>query len=174
VRSDYEIRVATPKDAAAVERLLRASYTDLMASSYDEEELAPALDLMTNANPSLLGSGTFYLAELSTGLLVGCGGWTLEQPGTGTVEPRVGHVRHFAVHPDWTRHGIGRTIFSFCESTARAAGVMAFECYSSLNAEGFYRALEFKRIREIDIELQPHVTLRAVLMRRDYQEARMP
>jgi GNAT superfamily N-acetyltransferase len=138
-----------------------------MASSYDEEVLAPALQLMTKANPSLLGSGTYYLAELSTGLLVGCGGWTLERPGTGTVEPRVGHVRHFAVHPDWTRRGIGRAIFSSCERAARSAGVMAFECYSSLNAEKFYRELDFKRIREMDIELQPHVALPAVLMRRD-------
>jgi N-acetylglutamate synthase-like GNAT family acetyltransferase len=125
VRSDYEVRVATPEDAEAVGGLLRASYPKLMASSYDEEVLAPALQLMTKANPSLLGSGTYYLAELSTGLLVGCGGWTLERPGTGTVEPRVGHVRHFAVHPDWTRRGIGRAIFSSCERAARSAGVIA-------------------------------------------------
>jgi predicted N-acetyltransferase YhbS len=71
------------------------------------------------------------------------------------------------VHPDWTRRGIGRAIFSFCERAARAAGVIAFECYSSLNAERFYAALNFKRVRELDIELQPHVFLRAVLMRRD-------
>lgn len=170
MRSDYEIRVATPEDAAAVDRLLHASYANLMASSYDEEVLAPALELMTKANPSLLGSGTYYLAEVPTGLLVGCGGWTLERPGTGSVEPRVGHVRHFAVHPDWIRRGIGRAIFTFCERAARAAGVMAFECYSSLNAEEFYGALNFKRIGEMDIELQPHVALRAVLMRRKLWE----
>jgi GNAT superfamily N-acetyltransferase len=138
-----------------------------MATFYDEELLAPALRLMTKANPSLLGSDTYYLAELPAGLLVGCGGWTLERPETGSVEPRVGHVRHFAVHPDWTRRGIGRAIFSFCERAAREAGVRTLECYSSLNAEKFYCALDFKRIRGMDIELQPHVVLRTVLMRRD-------
>ena len=168
--SDYQVRVATLKDAEAVDRLLQASYPELMASSYDEEALAPALKLMTKANPSLLGSGTYYLAELSTGLLVGCGGWTLERPGTTTVEARIGHVRHFAVHPDWIRRGVGRAIFSVCERAARAAGVSVFECYSSLNGEKFYRALDFKRIREMDIELQRHVVLRAVLMRRDLGE----
>jgi len=167
VRSDYEVRVATPADADVVERLLRASYPKLMASFYEEKLLAPALKVMTKANPSLLGSGTYYLAELPTGLLVGCGGWTLERPGTGKIEPEVGHVRHFAVHPDWTRRSIGRTIFSFCERAARAAGVKIFECYSGLNAEEFYRALNFKRIREMNIELQPNVALRAVLMRRE-------
>jgi len=167
VRSDYEIRVAGPEHAVAVERLLQESYPTLMESSYDEESLAPALGLMTRANPSLLRSGTYYVAELSTGILVGCGGWTLERPGAGKVDAHVGHIRHFAVHPGWTRRGIGRAIYDLCERAARAAGVIAFECYSSLNAEEFYRALDFKRIREIDIELQPRVTLRAVLMRRD-------
>lgn len=164
---DYAIRVAAPSDAEAVDRLLLAAYPKLMAPSYDEAAFAPALKLMTKANPALLGSGTYYLAELSPGHLVGCGGWTLARPGTGTIEPRLGHVRHFAVHPDWTRRGIGRAIFSVCERSARAAGVAAFECYSSLNAENFYRALGFQRIRELDIELQPHVALRGVLMRHD-------
>jgi N-acetylglutamate synthase-like GNAT family acetyltransferase len=167
VDSGYKVRVAKLGDAEAVGRLLRASYPKLMASSYDEDVLAPALELMTKANPSLLGSGTYYLAESSTGLLVGCGGWSLERPGAGTVEPRLGHVRHFAVHPDWTRRGIGRAIFGLCESTARAAGVRVFECYSSLNAEKFYRALDFERVREMNIELLPPVVLGGVLMRRE-------
>jgi hypothetical protein len=46
-------------------------------------------------------------------------------------------------------------------------GITAFECYSSLNAEEFYGALRFKRIRELDLDLRPGVVLRAVLMRRE-------
>lgn len=161
------MRVARLEDAAAVDRLLQVSYPKLMASSYDKELLAPALKLMTKANASLLGSGTYYVAELPTGLVVGCGGWTLERPGTGSVEPHVGHVRHFATHPGWTRRGVGRAIYHLCESAARSAGVIAFECYSSLNAEKFYSALGFENIREIAIELQPSVVLRAMLMRRE-------
>jgi GNAT superfamily N-acetyltransferase len=162
------VRVASLEDAAAVDRLLQVSYPKLMASSYDMESLAPALKLITKANPALLRSGTYYVAELPTGLVVGCGGWTLERPGTGTVEPNVGHVRHFATHPGWTRRGVGRAIHRLCESAARLAGVIAFECYSSLNAEKFYSALGFKNIREIDVELQPGISMRAVLMRREF------
>jgi len=167
MRSDYEVRVASPNDAAAVDRLVQASYPKLMAASYDQESLAPALTLMTKANPSLLTSGTYYVAEVSPGFLVGCGGWTLERPGTRTIEPRIGHIRHFAVDPSWTRRGIGRAIYDVCETAARAAGIMAFECYSSLNAEKFYAALGFKRIRELDVEFQPLIVLRGVLMRRE-------
>ena len=162
---DYEVRVARLEDAAGVDTLLQASYPRLMASSYEAESLAPALKLMTKANPALLRSGTYYVAELPTALAVGCGGWTLERPGTATVEPHLGHIRHFATHPDWTGRGIGRAIYRLCESTARSAGVRVFECYSSLNAEKFYSALGFERIREIDIEFRPNVLLRAVLMR---------
>jgi len=167
----YDVRVATPRDADAVSELLRASYPRLMRSAYDEGVLAPALELMTKVNTSLLDSGTYYLAELATGFLVGCGGWTLERPGTKSAEPGLAHVRHFAVHPDWTRRGIGRTLFELCDRAARAAGVRAFECYSSLNAENFYRALGFVRIREMDMELEPPVVLRGVLMRLDLHEA---
>ena len=165
--SHYDLRVATPRDAEAVGELLCASYPRLMRSAYGEEALAPALELMTKASPSLLGSGTYYVAELATGSLVGCGGWTHERPGTKSVEPGLGHIRHFAVHPDWTRRGIGRAILTFCDREARAAGVRTLECYSSLNAEKFYRALGFVRIREMDMELKPPVGLRAVLMRRN-------
>lgn len=168
VRPDYQVRVAKPEDAEALGRLLQASYTELMASAYDARSLAPALKLMTRVNSSLLVSGTYYVAEAPNGDLPGCGGWTREQPGTGIIEAHLGHIRHFAVHPAWVRRGIGAAIYAFCESAARAAGVTAFECYSSLNAERFYCALGFKRVREIDLELQPRVVLRAVFMRRDF------
>jgi N-acetylglutamate synthase-like GNAT family acetyltransferase len=174
VDSRYKLRVATPQDADAVSELLQASYPKLMRPAYDEEAIAPALELMTRANQALLGSGTYYLAELATGRLVGCGGWSLERPGTRSVEPGIGHIRHFAVHPDCTRRGIGRTILELCDGAARAAGVRTFECYSSLNAEKFYRALGFVRIREIDMELRPLVVLRGVLMRRNLYDEQVP
>ncbi len=162
-----KLRVARPQDAEAVGELLGASYPRLMRSAYDEDELRPALRLMTRPNPLLLGCGTFYVAELANEILVGCGGWTAERPGTRIVEPGLGHIRHFAVHPDWLRRGIGRAIYRLCESSASAAGVTALECYSSLNAERFYEALGFVRIQEMAIELRPPVALRGVLMRRN-------
>lgn len=165
---DFETRVATPADAAEVGRLLEASYPTLMASAYDEAVLAPALELMTKANTALLCSGTYYVAAAPAGELVGCGGWTLEQPGTGAVEARVAHLRHFATHPDWTRRGVGQAIYRQCEAAARSAGVLALECFSSLNAERFYAAQGFRRIREFDVELRPGVALRSVLMRREF------
>jgi GNAT superfamily N-acetyltransferase len=98
--------------------------------------------------------------------LVGCGGWNRERPGTGDVEPGTGHLRHFATHPAWTKRGIGRAIYARCEADARAAGIRVLECYASLNAEGFYAALGFERIRSITLDLAPGIGPPAVLMRR--------
>ena len=136
-----------------------------MKPAYDEVLLAPALKLMTRANPALLASGTFYIAEAQDGLAVGCGGWTLERPGDDVVEAGLGHVRHFGTHPDWINRGIGRAIYRLCEADARSAGITSFECNASLNAEKFYSALGFESIRRMDCELSSAVMLPGVLMR---------
>lgn len=160
----YVIKVATPNDAEPVARLLEASYPLLMAAAYDERVLVPALKLMTKPNLSLLASGTYYLAETSDKRVVGCGGWTLQRPGTTVTEPGLAHIRHFATDPSWARRGVGRAIYDRCEAAARLVGVHAFECHSSLNAEGFYSALGFRRVREFTVELTPDVALPGVLM----------
>jgi N-acetylglutamate synthase-like GNAT family acetyltransferase len=165
--SGYVLRVATPDDAGAVDALLEASYPLLMAPFYDPAVLAPALKLMTKAQMSLLASGTYYVAETPPGLLVGCGGWTLERPGTGLIEADLAHIRHFGTHPAWTNRGIGRAIYRRCEAAARSAGVTRFECYSALNAEGFYASLRFASIRRMEMELEPNVALASVLMSRE-------
>lgn len=136
-----------------------------MKPAYDAAMLDPALKLMTRANPKLLSSGTYYVAESEDGAVVGCGGWTRERPGGETAVGAVGHIRHFGTHPDWTRRGIGSAIFRRCEEDARASGIREFECYSSLNAENFYSALGFERIAVIDIEMTADVSLTSCRMR---------
>ena len=163
---EYKLRSASPKDASAVEEVLKASYPALMAVAYDQAVLVPVLKLITNANISLLASGTYYVAETEDGLVVGCGGWTIDRPpGTDGVGSGVGHLRHFGTHPAWTSRGIGHAIFRQCESVARSAHVKALEVCSSLNAEKFYAALGFERIRTISVAIGPH-QFPSVLMRR--------
>jgi N-acetylglutamate synthase-like GNAT family acetyltransferase len=165
VQTRYSVRKADADDIATVSELLQASYPILMKSAYDSAVLDPALEQMTRANPKLLSSGTFYVAESEDGTAVGCGGWTREHPGGETAVEGVGHIRHFGTHPDWTRKGIGRAIFRRCEEDARASGIREFECYSSLNAECFYSALGFERIGVFDIQMGPDVSLTSCHMR---------
>jgi N-acetylglutamate synthase-like GNAT family acetyltransferase len=160
------VRVAGPDDAAAVETVLRASYPHLMALGYSADLLTRALPLMTRANPALLRSGTYYLAEAQVGAVVGCGGWTLERPGamSAAIDPTLGHIRHFATHPDWIRCGIGRALLERCVADARRVGVQRFECCSSVVAEPFYGALGFVAVESIAVDMGSGIVFPSVRM----------
>lgn len=157
-------RWATPADAAAVSALLARSYPVLMRDAYAPDVLAAAVPLMTRANPVLLASGRYLLAETADGTLVGSGGWSEEEPGTKRREPGLSHIRHVAVDPAATGAGIGRTIIARCAGAAASAGITRFECLSSLNAEAFYAALGFRRVRAVDAVLAGTVRLPSILM----------
>jgi GNAT superfamily N-acetyltransferase len=162
----YTVRIAAPGDEARVSDLLSDSYSELMASAYDAPTLAPVLPAMMQANPALLSSGTYFVAETGDGRIVGCGGWTQERPGSGDVSPGLGHIRHFATHPEWLGRTIGRAIYDRCEMQARTAEIQRFECYASLNAEGFYAALGFTSVRRIEVQMGEDLTLPSILMER--------
>ena len=160
------LRIATPADAATVNELLQSSYPELMSLCYDAAILTDALPLLTTVSPRLLSTGTYYLAESEERGMVGCGGWSRERPDTGEVVAGLGHIRHFGTHASTTGKGVGRSIYAMCEETARSAGVRRFECFSSLNGQGFYRALGFRPVRQIEVNLSPDVTISGVLMER--------
>jgi len=162
----YIVRVSAPSDTAAVSALLAASYPTLLASHYERNLLARALPFMTKANPTLLASGSFYVAQNGQGELIGCGGWSLEHPGTAKVVRGEAHIRHFATHPGWTRMGVARSIMNRCciDASARDAGKL--HCYSTFAAENFYKALGFKTVAGASILLDSEVAFPAILMQR--------
>lgn len=159
-----KVRVSTLDDSALITSVLRASYPELMRPAYDARLLEQVLPRMTVAQPGLLQSGSYYVAEAAGGAIVGCGGWTKEQPGTSEIKAEVGHIRHFGVHPDWIRCGVGKAIYARCKLDARVAGLSQFECYSSLNGEKFYSALGFRRLGQIDVAMFDDVTFPSVHM----------
>lgn len=76
------VRVADNSDIEGITALLERCYPVLMSTSYEQEVLAIALPAMTKANPHLISTGQFYLVEYE-GIVVGCGGWSFDTPGTG-------------------------------------------------------------------------------------------
>lgn len=164
--TDFKIRVASLEDKESVTLLLKDSYHKLMSSRYSVESLSTVLPVITQANPSLLLSGTFYLAETTNKLIIGCGGWTKEKPGSEEIKQGIGHIRHFATHPEWIGKSVGKTIYARCEQEAKIAKIHCLECYSSLNAEGFYAALGFKALKNIDVTLGNNQKIATVWMRR--------
>jgi GNAT superfamily N-acetyltransferase len=159
------IRAAQARDAPAVAAILAASFPTLMAPAYDPALLARALPLITRPHPRLLGSGTWFIAE-ADGEPAACGGWSLSAPGARAIEPRIGHIRHFATAERWTGRGIARSLYQLSESQARAAGGERFHCYASLNAEPFYAALGFRRIALVGVRIGPDLLFPSVHMSR--------
>lgn len=163
----FAITVATLQDAGRVSRLIEASYAELYRPGYDADLLAKALPFMTRANPKLLQSGTYYLVETPEGDLVGCGGWSREEPGTGRVRDGVGHIRHVAVHPAHVRQGIGSLLLDHCFAVAREAGITSLECLASLVSVAFYEVMGFEAMGPMPIALPGDVVFPGVFMRRE-------
>ena len=162
--SAFTVRAATPQDEARVGALLSVCYATLMAPDYDPALMKTILPMMSAANPALLACSTYYVAENDGGEIVGCGGWTPEHPGRGDIKTGLGHIRHFATHPAWTRRGVARALMARCKAEARAAGIDRLECYSSLSAEAFYAAQGFRVLGPIDIAFTPDCHLPCVHM----------
>lgn len=157
------IRPALPDDHDLVTAILAAAYARLDDGSYDRDRLSEALPMMSKANPRLLASGTYFIA-MSDGEPAGCGGWTPEAPATGAIEPGVGHIRHFATHPDHLRKGVAQALLRHCLDEARAAGVTLMRSHSTLPAQRFYASAGFTRVRDIEVAMGPDVALPAIEM----------
>ena len=164
----FSIRIANLDDASEVSALLEASYTQQLADGYSPEVLAKALPLMIKANPRLLASGSYFVAQTAN-RLVGCGGWSKEAPGSGEIKEGLAHIRHVATHPDWLRHGIGRTLLSRCFQEATMAGISSLECHSTLVAVDFYVAAGFTIVGPLEMRLTPEISIDGVLLRQQLQ-----
>lgn len=161
--SDIILRIARPEDLDAVDRLLARSYPALLKSDYKPSVMVTALPLIARAQPALLASGSYLLAERS-GVVVGAGGWTLSAPGGRPGTRGTGHIRHVATDPDHVRQGIGRALVTQLLWTAKASGLAQMQCQSTLTAVPFYQSLGFVTQAEILVPLRPGIDFPAVLM----------
>jgi N-acetylglutamate synthase-like GNAT family acetyltransferase len=164
------LRLADMADSEAISAVLTASYSRALVDDYDAPTLERAMPLVGRANPTLLSSGSYYVVEID-GEIAACGGWTPEAPGTGKVTRGIGHIRHFATHPDLLRQGAAGVILRHCIDEARANGIARLFAQATLTAQLFYEAYGFRRIRLTDMQLAEGVNLGGVTMRLDLANA---
>lgn len=162
-KETISIRIARPEDEAVLSALIAASYATLEDDRYDLSQLAKAQELMSKANPKLLASGTYFIAEID-GVAGACGGWTFEKPGSDEVEDGVAHIRHFATHPNYLRRGLALMLIERCLSEAKAQGARLMKTQSTLPAERFYASAGFSRVGPIEVAMGPGVLLPAIEM----------
>lgn len=158
------IRRTFAADLEPLNHLFLESYPVLLAADYAPDVLARALPLIARANPGLLVSGSYYLAEPADGgAPMAAGGWTVESPHQ--AEPTgTGHIRHVVTHPQATRQGLAAAIMRRSFEEARAAGLRRLVALSTLTAVPFYAAMGFVEEREEVIVMAPDVSFPAVRM----------
>ena len=160
----FSLRPARPLDADAISTLLAESYPALLAQDYAPEVLQAVLPAITRARPSLVASGTYYVVEGAGGLCA-AGGWSQLDPWGGMCAPGSGHIRHLVCAPRETRKGHARRILTHIFEEARKAGVTRLDCYSTLTAEAFYRAMGLKVCAPVVMQLGRGVDFPALHMR---------
>ncbi|MEM9852479.1 MAG: GNAT family N-acetyltransferase [Pseudomonadota bacterium] len=165
------IRVATKADLAETDALFARSYPALLKADYPPSVLVTALPIISRAQPKLLATGTFFLAEID-GTIVGAGGWTAAAPGAGGRARGVAHVRHLVTDQDYTRRGVARALMTTVFETAASAGVTRMDCQSTRTAVPFYKAVGFKPLGDITVPLRPGIDFPAVAMTRQLDDIR--
>jgi GNAT superfamily N-acetyltransferase len=164
--SQITIRPTNARDLPRIDALLTASYPALLKPDYPPSVLVTALPIITRANPALLRSGTYFLAEDAEGRALAAGGWTYSAPQGGVGPRDLGHVRHVVAHPDVTRQGLASAILERCFREARAEGLTWMMAQATRTAVPFYRAMGFEERAEIEVMLRPGIGFPAVEMAR--------
>jgi len=162
----YFIRASTADDVPAVDDLLRSSYSHLLKADYPPSVLVTAVPLIARAQPSLVGCGTYYVADAGEDGIIGAGGWTLYDPAEGRSDADTGNIRHFATLPHLLRKGIGHQLMRRCIADATAAGLVAMRCHATRTAVPFYAAEGFEAQGEVEIALRPGIDFPVVRMER--------
>ena len=166
----YRVRVAAPGDIARIDSLLARSYPQLLKADYSPSTLVTAIPLISRAQPRLISSGTYYVAE-EDGEILGAGGWTRDGPMGGHTAG-LGHIRHFATEPSALRRGVARAIMERSLSDATASGLSDLECLSTRTAVPFYQSLGFTTIGNVEIDLRPGIKFPAIAMVRSLEGRR--
>jgi GNAT superfamily N-acetyltransferase len=164
--SQITIRPTTSRDLPRIDALLQAAYPALLKPDYPPSVLVTALPLISRANPSLLRSGTYHLAEDDEGEALAAGGWSHSGPQGGVGPRDLGHVRHVVTHPRAVRRGLAAAILERCFSEARAQGITWMMAQATRTAVPFYRAMGFEARAEIEVLLRPGIAFPAVEMAR--------
>lgn len=139
------IRPATPADLSRVDALLARAYPRLLKPDYPPSVLVTIVPRLARAQPALLASGTYFVAEAAGGAILGAGGWT---PG---VRPGRGELRHLVTDDRHTRRGIARRLVETALGSARDAGIEALDCLATRTAVPFYRAMGFAPLGPVEV-----------------------
>jgi len=160
------LRTATAADIAGIDTLLARAYPRLLKADYPPSLLVMAIPRIARAQPGLITSGTYHVATDEDGTILAAGGWSRAAPGGGQITPATGHIRHVVTDDRQTRRGLGRALLTRVFEEAATHGITRLDCFSTLTAVPFDRALGFGGDRPVTLSLGPGIDFPAVAMTR--------
>lgn len=132
----WTIRHATAEDAAAISRVVVQTVQESNAKDYPQTIIAQVIQSFSPERVAARMSDRQVFVALDEGALV----------GTGSLEGT--KVRSVFVVPSQQGRGIGRALMGHIEHFAKAQGISRLEVPASITAEGFYRTIGYKAIRD--------------------------
>lgn len=177
---DWKPRLAREEDIPAIEALIPLSVRGLQGAHYSKEQMKAALGTIFGVDRQLIRDGTYFVVE-QDGKIVGCGGWSKRRSLYGADSIRTepdpeldpkrdkARVRAFFVHPDWARHGIGRSIMTACEKAILAAGFRAVEISATLIGERLYASFGYNVVEYYEIPMAGNLSLPVVRMTKHFE-----
>jgi GNAT superfamily N-acetyltransferase len=173
---NYALRVARLEDEPALCELIARSIRALGAADYTPAQIEAALQGAFGVDTTLIGDGTYFVAETPEGRLVACGGWSRRRTlfGSDTRADRdeswldpaedAAKIRAFFVDPAYVRHGLGRLILERSEHEARRAGFASFALMATLPGTRLYEKYGYIAEAAIEHPLPGGLTIRFVPM----------
>ena len=169
------LRLATNKDRASIDALMKASTREIFPAFYSERQTASSVEHIAHVDPMLIADATYFVIEVD-GQIVACGGWSrrdklfsgaAEQEGRDRLldpatEPA--RIRAMFVRSDWTRRGLGTRILEACESAAKAEGFSRLALMATLPGYLLYVRYGFVEIGPVSFTLPDGVLIDAVAM----------
>ena len=149
---------------------MRESLIGLGPRTYNEQQIASALEHVAHIDRHLIADGTYFVA-IDDGAVVGCGGWSRRgklYAGSAAqgdedrfLDPatEAARVRAMFVLPSHARQGIGRAILERCEQEARAAGFKSVELMAMLSGREMYAACGYEAVEDVEPPLADGTTL---------------
>lgn len=177
----WKIRLARVDDIPALDVLIPLSVRALQINHYNEAQREAAIGPVFGVDRQLIEDQTYFVAESSTGEIVGCGGWSKRQTKCGSSAGRsdpdplidlstdAARIRAFFVHPNWARRGIGRAILIACEEALLAAGFSRAEISATLTGEPLYVSGGYRVTERFDIPLANGLPLPCVRLAKDFR-----
>jgi len=161
-KMDYTIRKAKLDDREAIERLIIESARNLSREDYSEQQIEAAILTVFGVDTDLILDGTYFVAD-SSGMLIGCGGWSKRKTLFGG--DRFASRDSSELDTKFEAAKI--------ESEARAYGFRSIELMATLPGVKLYQACGYEGDQRVEYEIGDGVVIEFVPMRKDLMEGRI-